>query len=155
MLRYIHVRICLNSAPGLHRTRTSVWLPVAQHNEKVEWVLQYYLAVEIHGSIAPLDTIAIIPIIVTRSCFIHPSAMSGSTGSNKMGALTDDSRSEDGDGTSSERGAQQTMCLTSDEVNYLIFRYVSSEIQDKCFEGSFKLTVLFRLQILARIRICS
>ena len=145
----------MNSAPGLHRTRTSVWLPVAQHNEKVEWLLQYYLAVEIHGSIAPLDTIAIIPIIVTRSCFIHPSAMSGSTGSNKMGALTDDSRSEDGDGTSSERGAQQTMCLTSDEVNYLIFRYVSSEIQDKCFEGSLKLTVLFRLQILARIRICS
>lgn len=53
------------------------------------------------------------------------SAMSGYIGSEKMAASTDESRSDaEGDGTTSERGAPPTMCLTSDEVNYLIFRYV-------------------------------
>ncbi len=51
------------------------------------------------------------------------SAMSGSMASDKMAAATDESRSDaEGDGNTSERGAQPTMCLTSDEVNYLIFR---------------------------------
>ena len=63
------------------------------------------------------------------------SAMSGSLSSEKMAAPTDESRSDaegDGNATGSERGAQSqppTMCLTSDEVNYLIFRYVAVLLQ--------------------------
>ena len=61
------------------------------------------------------------------------SAMSGSLSSEKMAAPTDESRSDaegDGNATGSERGAQPpTMCLTSDEVNYLIFRYVAVLLQ--------------------------
>eukprot|EP00934_Nitzschia_sp_Nitz4_P006914 Nitzschia sp. Nitz4//scaffold3_size479765//124131//126796//NITZ4_000054-RA/size479765-processed-gene-0.98-mRNA-1//-1//CDS//3329550620//6904//frame0 len=49
--------------------------------------------------------------------------MSGLNGSDKMSNSNDEQR-PDGDGESSERGAQPTMCLTSDEVNYLIYRYL-------------------------------
>lgn len=50
--------------------------------------------------------------------------MSGSISRDKMSAGTDQNNIPDSSGEAAERGAQPTMCLTSDEVNYLILRCV-------------------------------
>lgn len=56
--------------------------------------------------------------------------MSGSHASDKVASATDESRSDgEGDhGSASDNRGPPTMCLTSDEVNYLIFRYVHSRV---------------------------
>lgn len=55
-------------------------------------------------------------------------AMSGSNASDKAATDNDESRASDaeGDGSASDERGHPTMCLTSDEVNYLIFRYVQN-----------------------------
>jgi hypothetical protein len=46
-----------------------------------------------------------------------------SSGSNAKDSNGGEGPKNGAEGETSERSAQPTMCLTSDEVNYLIFRY--------------------------------